>query len=479
MSDDVFENDPSESKHTPDFQEIGISGINRWGYYVYEEFLTQLQYPQAAKIYKEMSDNDPTIGAILFMMKQLIRKAGWDVTPVSDSPADIEAAEFLKTCMDDMSMSWSNTVSEFLSMLTYGFSFHEVVYKVRKGPDQANSKFRSRYNDGRIGWSRMPVRSQHTLWGWNFADNGDVKEFVQQAPPHYAINAIPLTKGLLFRTEVARDNPEGRSLLRNAYRPWYFKKRIEEIEGIGIERDLAGLPTLTPPENTDLWDPMNPQAMKLKNMAETLVRNIRRDRSEGVVLPHGWTLELMSTGGSRQFDTNAIINRYDNRIAVTMLADIVMMGGDKVGSFALGEVKKSLLAASLESIIQGIADTLNTYAVPKLFSFNYFPGIKELPKIVPGEVETPDIKDMAFLLRAGGLNVAKDLPLMNLIRRLISLDPLTQDQLEEWYPSTDPAEVIDPETDLTGKDDSVKNDSQNKDPLGHVMDDNNQNFEGK
>jgi hypothetical protein len=41
---------------------------------------------------------------------------------------------------------------------------------------------------------------------------------------------------------VQRNNPEGRSMLRTAYRSWRNKKRIEEIEGVGIERDLAGLP---------------------------------------------------------------------------------------------------------------------------------------------------------------------------------------------------------------------------------------------
>lgn len=454
--------------------ELGVTGINRWGNAVAEEFLTQLQFPQAAKVYKEMSDNDPTIGAILYMAEQLIKKAGWTVDPASDSKADKAAAQFLKECMDDMSMSWDNTVSEILTMLPYGFSFHEVVYKVRKGPDEKNSKHRSKYTDGRIGWSRIPSRSQHTLYGWEFADNGDVKAYIQQAPPHFNVTTIPLSKGLLFRTKVARDNPEGRSLLRNAYRPWYFKKRIEEIEGIGIERDLAGLPVISPPEGIDLWDPENPDARRVKAIAETLVRNIRRDRSEGVVLPHGWELKLLSTGGSRQFDTNGIINRYDNRIAITLLADIVMMGGDKVGSFALGEVKKSLLAASLEALVQHMADVFNKYAVPKLFKLNYFPGITDIPTIRPGEVETPDIKEMAFLLRAGGLNVKKDLPLMNLIRGLISLDSITEEQLAEWYPD----KVEEPLGPNAGPD-NPEGDSQNKDPVGHSIDDNDPGYEFK
>ncbi|MNW59987.1 hypothetical protein D3C74_379440 [compost metagenome] len=192
------------------------------------------------------------------------------------------------------------------------------------------------------------------------------------------------------------------------------------------------------------------------------------------MLPYGWEFKLLSTGGTRQIDINTAINRYDNRIAITMLADIVMMGGDKVGSFALGEVKKSLLAASLEAQIQNIADVFNKYAVPKLFKYNYFSGITGLPQIVPGEVETPDIKELAFLIRSAGLNVKKDLPLMNLLRRLISLEDLDADQLEEFYGAEEPVipggDPLDPNGDPL---------SREADPVGHAMDDGSQNYDGR
>ena len=60
---------------------------------------------------------------------------------------------------------------------------------------------------------------------------------------------IPRAKCLLFRPTAYKSNPEGRSILRTAYRPWYNLTQIENIEGIGIERDLAGLPVVkVPPE---------------------------------------------------------------------------------------------------------------------------------------------------------------------------------------------------------------------------------------
>lgn len=327
---DALVEDISTESRTPSFVELGVPGLNRWGGYVYEEFLPNLRHPQSTKVYKEMSSNDPVVGAILFAAKQLIRSATWTVRRQGDNNVDYAAAEFLESCLYDMSTTWSNTITEILSMLVYGWSYHEVVYKRRLG-DVRNPKWASKYNDGRIGWRKLAGRAQSTLDKWEFDSDGSIAGMHQSAPPDYEHVFIPIEKALLFRTEADYDNPEGRSVLRNAYRPWYFKKRIEEIEGIGIERDLAGLPVLTPPEGVDIWNSKDPDAVRLKQIAEQLVTNIRRDQNEGIVKPFGWELTLLCTGSRRQFDTNAIINRYDQRIAITILADIVMLGAEKVG----------------------------------------------------------------------------------------------------------------------------------------------------
>lgn len=437
------------------FKQLGTSGLYRSGGYVFEEFLPDLRFPRAAKVYKEMADNDATVGSILYLAEMLIRKVDWSVKPASDDAEDIAAAEFLRTCMDDMSNSWASTINEILSMFTYGFSFHEIVYKLRKG-HHSNPQYYSDYTDGRVGWRKIAPRAQDTIVEWEFDDeDGDIVAVYQSAPPMHDRVRIPLTKGLLFRTRVNKDNPEGKSLLRNAYRAWYFKKKIEEIEAIGIERDLAGLPMLTAPEDVDIWDDENPENTALRVNAETLVTNIRRDATEGVLLPFGWKLELASTGGSRQFDTNAIINRYDNRIAITMLSDMVLMGSDKAGSFAMADTKKSILASSLEAHLANIVDVFNSYAVPDLFSHNTF-KITKYPKIVAGQIETPDIKELSLLLRSMGLDIQRDAELQNFIRNLASLPLTSQEQIDTLYPAV-PTEQP---TDTKGRkvDDTVDND---------------------
>lgn len=161
-------------------------------------------------------------------------------------------------------------------------------------------------------------------------------------PPDFGLLTIPMSKALLFRTKVRKDNPEGRSILRNAYRSWHFKRRIQEIEGIGIERDLAGLPVIYTPEDMDIWNSEDETISRIRAELENMVRGVRRDEREGLVLPGGFKMELLSTGGSRQFDTNAIIDRYDTRIAMTVLADFIFLGHQQNGSWALSSDKTEL-----------------------------------------------------------------------------------------------------------------------------------------
>lgn len=432
------------------FKQLGVTGLRRYGPYVYEEFLPELRWPQAGRIYQEMADNDAVIGAVMYLAEMLIRGCTWEVKACGSSDVDIEAAKFLRECMNDMDMSWDNTICEILSMMVYGFSFHEIVYKIRRGPEETNSKYRSKYSDGRIGWRRLPCRAQTSLAEWEFDDDGDVRAFIQRCEPNFDTVRIPMSKGLLFRTRISKDNPEGKSLLRNAYRSWFFKKHFEEIEGIGIERDLAGFPVLTAPENLDLWNEDDAKMVKMRADAEALVASVRRDSEEGMLLPHGWELKLLSSSSSRQIDIGGTIERYDNRIAITMLSDIILIGNNRTGSFALADTKQSLLAAALQAQVGNIADVFNAFAVPKLFAMNSFPGLVDLPKIVPSGIQTPTVSEVALMLRAMGLNISNDKELLSYLWHILGFPSLSDETFNEVYANqggkdnvTDPVDDID------------------------------------
>ena len=381
--------------HRDEFIELGSSGLRRSGGTITEEFLANLQGVKGFKVYREMRDNDPVIGAMLYAIDKVITRLEWHV-----EGDDERTAQFVQECLDDMSDSWDATLQNILSMLVYGWSFHEVVYKIRGGLTN-DPRTNSRFKDHRIGWRKWPVRAQETLQEWMIDDRGGIQGMVQIDPSGGGLHRIPIEKALLFRTTTNRNNPEGYSLLRNAYRPWFYKRRIEEIEAVGIERDLAGLPmAFVPPEY--LMNTASPAQKAVLQAITDIVQNVKRNEQEGIVFPAAYDeqgnrifdLQLLSASGGRQFDTGAVIQRYDQRIAMSLLSDFLLLGSDRVGSFALGTAKIDLWTLAVDSIAKTIAEVVNQYAIPRLLTLNAM-RTDRLPYLTYGQVSSVELTEVA------------------------------------------------------------------------------------
>lgn len=447
----ITKNSVSQRQQGGLYQELGRTGLRHWGGYVLEEWERQLQGRRGAETFREMADSDPVIGGILYAIEMLCRKTSWWWEPAGDTQPDRAANKYCESLLDDMSFSWPDTVSEILSFLTFGWSWFEIVFKRRLG-DQRDPRRRSKHDDGRVGIRKLAIRGQDALSEWVFDEEGGLRAMKQQPPPDYVERTVPIEKSLLFRTRVTKGNPEGRSILRSAHRSWYFLKNIQNIEAIGIERDLAGLPRLTPPENVDIWNPNDPLAQAMRTEAERLVSSIRRDEQEGLLTPYGWEFELVTTGGQRQFDTSAVIERYERRIATSVLADVILMGQDKVGSFALSKTKESLFSSALETYLDQIADVVNMHLVPRLMRLNAFPGLTGYPKLRHGEIEQISLEELGKFLKDLSDSGAPIWPNEEMLRQALDragMPAPTEDELEDALeakqpPPADPREPEEP-----------------------------------
>ncbi len=120
---------------------------------------------------------------------------------------------------------------------------------------------------------------------------------------------------------------------------------------------------------------------------------------EGKMRPSGFKLSLMTTGGRKQIGTSDIVTRYDQRIAMTLIADLVMMGMSKVGTFSMFTGKTNLVTMALEALIKQIRDPLNRFVVPIVMEAN---GVPEnlWPHFENGPIQAPPMQDIAnFLAR--------------------------------------------------------------------------------
>lgn len=411
--------------------ELGLTGLRHWGGRLDEEFLTELKYDKALKIYREMGDNDPTVGAAFNAITWLMRQVKWWVEGDEPDVVD-ERVELIESARVDMAHTWEDFVAECArGFLQYGWQLHECVYKVRT-PE--NSKF----PDGKIGWKRLPVRAQDTLHRWDFAPDGDVLAFIQRPAPDFKERRLPMDKLVLFRTDSIKNSPEGRSILRNAYRPWYYKKHLENIEGIGLERKLAGMPVVWGPARI-FDDSATAAEVSIREYLEKVVTNIRKDEQYGVAMPLAYDengnklfdIQLLATGGESEVDTSKAIERYDLRILQLMLADFIQVGHGSTGSWALQDSKTELFAVAIGVFLDQIAAPLNQYAIPRLLELNGL-STEDAPQLKHGDIETPDLSILgSFLtsLNSAGLTLFPDMAAENKMREMIGLPTLTQ---EEW-----------------------------------------------
>jgi hypothetical protein len=337
-----------DNKWTGEVKEIGSTGLAEFSGQIREDFLSEMTGKNAYKRFNEMRLNCPVIAAELMAIEQSIRSL--EFYPESEAGED-PRVDFLKYALDNMSHSFNDHLSEALTMLAFGWTIFEIVYE----------QYGMGEYSGLWGWKKFAVRGQGTLQKWEFDDTGGLKAFWQTAAPKYTPIGIPIEKCLLYRTRVEKNNPEGRSILRSSWIPYYYWKNISQIEAIGIERDLAGLPVCKYPQgatDTDI------------EKAEALVRNVRNDEQAGVTYPEGFEFSLMSSGGSRLFDTDKIINRYENRMLMASLAQFLMLGAEGEGSLALSADQTSFWAMSTNAVADSIAEVIQKFAIPRLLALN-------------------------------------------------------------------------------------------------------------
>lgn len=408
----------------PVFRELGSTGLKTSGGQVIEDFLPQLRTLQErVKTYSEML-MDPVVSAVLFAISQFARGAEWRVEAAGGSDQEKRDADFLLENMHGMSHGWMDFIDEALTFLPYGFSVAEICYK--QAPD------------GTIRWKKLPFRAQETIWEWVFDDEGGIKgirQNVSWSNGRAGLVEIPIEKLLLFRTQTVKNNPEGQSVLRGAFKPWYYKKRIEVIEAIGIERNLAGYPVLYAPDEIFMD---NEEAREKLKFAQEMISRIRKDEAMGAVLPRSWKeaggLVLLSSEGSQTMDTERVIQRYDARIAMSVLSDIILMGHENAGSYALADVKRSLLGQAMMTWLDIIAEVLNRYAVPRLFALNGRDLPREkLPRFIHGPVVNVDPKTLAdIIFRLAGVDALRTDPqLRRFMRKFLGLPEAESDDLED------------------------------------------------
>ena len=429
----------------PRFQigEMGYLGLKQTAGVTYEELKRELNFPESMTTYKQMSYHS-TIASALSLYEVMVGKVDWKIDePINATEEEKRQTEFIRECMDDMEHTWEEFIQEVISMKTYGFSIHEKVFRRR------NSSSGSKFNDNKIGWRKLPIRSQDTVDEFIFSDDGrdllGVKQNLSRVEGYKgrfskAIKnteiVIPKSKFLLFRTGKHRGNPFGKSDLRNCYFAWKYLTQIEETEAVGIQRDLAGLPVIYIPPQYMAAD-ASPEQKAIYEYYKNVIRNIQMNQQSGLVLPQAYDpdtkmplfkMDLLTAEGGKQFDTTKVKEYYKNLILTAMFADILILGQSQTGSYALGSLKTSLLGVAVEAVLTEIVNVINSDLIRQTYQLNGW-DVSRMCKVDYDGVEDIDLESFSKAIQRYSTTgmLERDRELMNAVRQSIGVDPYPDD----------------------------------------------------
>lgn len=385
---------------------IGVSGVVNYGGFLLEsEENVKLLGVEKYKTYSNILANVSIIGAGTRYFLNLVAKPSWRVEPANQTPEAIEAAEFVQTVMDRVNTPWSRIIRRAAMYRFYGFSIQEWTAK--------------RFKDGRIGLKDIAPRPQSTITRWKTDRIGEVQGVWQTDPQNYHEIFLPREKFIYLVDDSINDSPEGLGLFRHIIEPAKRLQRYEELEHIGFETDLRGVPVgkapfaalqrkvksseITQEEADALTKPMRSfmenhiRGNKTALMMDSTPYQTSDEGQKPSTTPL-WDIELLKSGITSQDAIYKAIMRITTEIARVLGVEGLLLGGSDRGSLALSKDKSHNFYLIVDSTITELLASYQKDFIGPLWDLNGFD--EELkPTLKADVVQFRDVESISRALR--------------------------------------------------------------------------------
>jgi hypothetical protein len=394
-------------------QEFGTSSISPFTSFVRQEYNRDLFGLKGLQAYDKMRRSDGTVRGTLRLAKTPVLAARWYIKPADNSAIQKQRAQFIWDNLTEyMTISWSQMLTEALFMLEYGYYMFEKVYDERKiaGKD-------------RVIWSKFAPRHPMDVAEWAYDRNGGPAGVWMWAPSDWNTEDgrywIPIEKLVVFSFDKEAGNIEGMSLLRSAYKHWFYKEQLYKIDAIQKERHGIGIPIIKLPPSYSDAD---------KKMAEELGRNLRTNERAHVVLPPFWELYFAKLEG-QPVKALESIEHHDGMIRANILGEWLNATGQ--GSV---ETQTDMFMKATRFVADIVSDTLNLYCIPQLLDYNFLRTGDKYPKLVARRIgEQIDQRTQSFAVRnyVGAKILRPDDGIEAQVREELDLPPIDEATLRE------------------------------------------------
>lgn len=348
--------------------EIGTASPSPWTSWLREEHVPSLRGEQGLHTYLKMKRSSSAVRSSLRLFKTPIVGARWYIQPGADGSREVKLAERVSQMLfHDMSHSWPQMINEILLLADYGHSIFEKVW--------------TEYDDGFLGWQKLAPRHPLDVQEWIWDKHGGIAGIKMKSETVADGKFIPIDKLLIFTMDLEVGDLRGTSLLRSAYKNWYFAESLYKIDAIQKERHGIGIPLIKLPAGFTDAD---------RALAENLGRNLRTNERAHVVLPYNWEITTLKIEG-QVVNAMESIEHHNKEIGKNVLAPFI--GTD------LDDKKQSLFMKSTKYVANTVTEVINRHGIQEIVAKNFLrpPKCPTLQARRIGEWE--DLRTLSFALR--------------------------------------------------------------------------------
>lgn len=351
-------------------REMGYASPSPFTAWTREERVAELRDKLGIRKYYDMKRADGTIRGALRLLKTPVMSARWFVEPASESTIDQNIAKFVsENLFEKLNAPWHRVLEDALLMCEYGYMPLEKVY----GLD----------SDGRIILKKLAPRHPLDIQEWLYDDRGGPDGIVMDPTEAngWSSIAIPIEKLVVFVLEQEAGDMRGISILRSAYKHYYYKDTLYKIDAIQKERHGIGVPIIKLPLGYTTQD---------RALAEDMGRNLRTNERAHITIPANWTIEFAKLEG-QPVDCLPSIQHHNDQIMANILAPFWRDSNAKEDSM-------NMFYKGTRYIALTIADTFNRYVIKQLVDFNYSRG--KYPVLRARRIgENEDLRTWSFAFR--------------------------------------------------------------------------------
>lgn len=330
----------------------------------------------ALRTYTSMVRDDVSVRISLRAGKAPVLGADWYIEPFSDNAQDIAIAEFVQfNLFNGMTTPWVKTLEQILKMFEFGFSVFEPVWELREWAPRKTTPGANRKQYTML--RKLAARPPSTISQFNYDDNGgpiSVDHTATDSKNQTSKVTIPIEKLVVFTFDQDGGDLRGNSILRSAYRNWYYKDHLYKIDAIQKERHGIGVPDI------ELQSGYSPED---KNFAHELGSNLRTNEKAYIVRTTNMKVGFAEVGG-HLVEPLRSAEHHDTMIMKNVMVQFLNLGtgveGGSSGGRSTGATSMDMFLKSMRHIANSIADSINLYLIPNLVAYNFptdnFPEVR-------------------------------------------------------------------------------------------------------